>query len=60
MTDYFWKIEMSVGGGHYMELNGIFSTKANAERAFPSASKDSCRTVLYKTGRGTSGPERAP
>lgn len=52
----FWKIEEAVGGGNYIILPGIYTTQADAKRAFPVGGW--CKAVEYQQGRGTDGPVR--
>ena len=55
----FWKIEEAVGGGFYIELEGIFETEAaaQAEIARHQHNQD-MRAVQYQTGGWRDGPVR--
>ena len=49
-TDFFWKIEQSVGHGLYIVHDDVFATQAAAEKE--AALHPNARAVLYMTGRG--------
>jgi hypothetical protein len=59
MADYFWKVETRVSGGYYIVSEETYASKEGAEASITHALRDVSRAVLYRTGRGTDGPERA-
>lgn len=55
----FWKIEEAVGGGLYMDLDGIFETEAAALAAIERHQHhEHMRAVQYQTGGWRDGPVR--
>jgi hypothetical protein len=55
----FWKIEEAVGGGHYITLDGLFDTEAEAKGAIARhRNNDGMRAVQYERGFGSCGPIR--
>lgn len=55
----FWKIEEAVGGGLYIALDGIFTTKEAAEAAIKKhRSHEGMRAAPYETGGWRDGPRR--
>lgn len=58
MTDFFWKVELSVSGGLYIVSEETYSTREAAEASITPALRDVSRAVLYQTGKGQ-GPVRA-
>lgn len=55
----FWKIEEAVGGGLYIDLEGIFETEAAALAAIARhRHHENMRAVQYQTGSWSGGPVR--
>jgi len=55
----FWKIEEAVGGGLYMDLDGIFETEAACRAAIEKHRyHENMRAVQYQTGDWIDGPVR--
>lgn len=55
-TDFFWKVEESVGRGLYIVWPDSYSSRLQAERAI--GDNPNARAKLYQTGKGD-GPVRA-
>lgn len=58
MTDTFWKIEEYLGGGIYIVLDGIYTTREKAEAGFPKGGGGGFLARLYAAGRDGNGPVR--
>ena len=55
----FWKIEEAVGGGRYMVLEGILTTREAAEAAIVKHQHhDGMRAAMYETGGWRGGATR--
>ncbi|HMH99011.1 MAG TPA: hypothetical protein VK577_20945 [Bradyrhizobium sp.] len=55
----FWKIEEAVGGGLYIELDGIFETEEACKAAIARHKhNEDMRAVQYQTGGWSGGPVR--
>lgn len=55
----FYKIEEAVGGGRYIVLEGVFTTKEAAEAAIAKHQySQGMRAALYETGGWRGGPVR--